>query len=483
MDNLVKTSDLLPSTVLQPHQQRVLKKLKEHPGGMLLYHSLGSGKTLSSIAAAEQLHEPYTAIVPASLRANYRKEQEHYTDQQLPSQIMSYSGLARKHPVTNTGSVIFDEAHRLRNPRSKQTIEALNAANRSKQPLLLTGTPVVNDPADFAPLMSILTKNQVTPEDFRNRYVKERKVNPSLLRRILGATPGIEEELTHEDELKGLLKGHVDYYAPPKPQVPVQHEDVETEMSGQQSDLYKAMWGQLPWILRWKLKNQFPLGHDELKRLTSFLTGPRQVGLSTLPFMRANANPLKAFDTSPKLTKAFELLQSKLVDPRTKALIFSNFIEAGLKPYSAALDRAKIPHALFHGGLSDAQRKQLVEDYNTNKIRVALLAPSGTEGLSFKGTQAMQLLDPYWNKVRGQQSEGRGIRYNSHFDLPEELRNVTVQRFISKLPLGFTDRLLAGLGFDREAKRLASDDYLQQLSAKKEKLNEKFLSVLKDVGS
>jgi superfamily II DNA or RNA helicase len=478
-----KLADLLPDISLQPHQEKVMKRLREHPGhNLLLMHGLGTGKTLSSIAGAEEVGEPYTAVVPASLRQNFKSEQERFTDQSLPSSVLSYSELGRGKPIENANTLIFDEAHRLRNPDAKQTTRAIAAANKAKQTLLLTGTPVVNDPADFAPLMSILTKKPVNQEQFRKRFVEEKEVDPGLIKRILGYTPGVVEDIAHPEELKELLKGHIDYYAPDKSVVPVKYEDIPTEMSSQQTDLYKAMWGQLPWVLRWKLKWNFPLSHQELQKMTSFLSGPRQVGLSTLSFMRKK-DPLKAFNQSPKLQTAVGNLKEKLKDERTKALVFSNFIDSGLSPYEAALTKANIPHAMFHGGLNDNSRKKLVEDYNAGKIRVALLGPSGTEGLSFKGTQLIQLLDPYWQGTRGRQSVGRGLRYDSHWDLPEDLQNVNVQRYISRLPLGLKQRLLSHLGFDEEAHRLAADDYLMHMAEKKDTLNNKFLQVLKDVGT
>lgn len=478
-----KQADLKPDIQLQEHQQHVLDRLKDNPTSMLLMHALGSGKSLTGIAAAEQLGEPYTAIVPAALRANFRGEQDKFTDKKLPSNVMSYSELARGAKPSYLNTLIYDEAHRLRNPATKQTINAVNASLQAKQNILMTGTPIVNDPADFSPLMSILTNKPISPDKFRERYVKEREVSPGIVKRILGYTPGVEEGLAHEDELKALLKGHVDYYSPDKSVVPTTHENVVTEMSDEQSQLYHAMWNKLPWILRWKLKWQFPMNKQELTRMTSFLTGPRQVGLSTLPFMKNKADPYKAFQQSPKLQSAFNNLQTTLKDQRTKALIFSNFIDAGLSPYAEALKRSNIPHAVFSGKLNDEQRRKLVEDYNTNKIRVALLGPSGTEGLSFKGTQLIQLLDSYWNPVRGRQAQGRGLRYDSHFDLPEDLKNVKVQQYIAQLPLGFKDKLLSHLGFDRQANRLAADDHLMQMSKRKDMLNQRFLNLLKEVGS
>lgn len=478
-----KTSALLPDVSLQEHQKKVLNKLRDHPINVLLYHDLGSGKSLSSIAAAEQAGQPYTAVVPAALRQNFINEQDKFTDKETPSSVLSYSELARDKLIPHPETLIFDEAHRLRNQESKQTSNAITAADKAQNTILLSGTPVVNDPADFASMMSMLTKKHITPEEFRARYVKEHEVDPGLIKRILGYTPGVEEGLANEDELRHLLAGHVDYYKPDKSVVPVQYEDIPVEMSSEQAQLYQAMWNKLPWILKWKLKWQFPLNHNELTRMTSFLTGPRQVGLSTLPFMRANANAYKAFQQSPKLQKAVELLKDQLKDPRAKALVFSNFIDAGLTPYAAALDKAKIPNRIFDGTLSDVQRKKLVDDYNSNKIRAVLLGPSGTEGLSFKGTQAIQLLDPHFNAVRGRQAIGRGLRYDSHFDLPDDLKNVRVQRFISRLPLGLKDRLLSMVGFDREAERLAADDHLTQMALRKDKLNHQFLDLLKDIGS
>ena len=70
-----KQADISPSIQLQPHQERVVNKVqsqlaKNDSARLLLYHSLGSGKTLSGLAAAEASKTPYTAIVPASLRTN-----------------------------------------------------------------------------------------------------------------------------------------------------------------------------------------------------------------------------------------------------------------------------------------------------------------------------------------------------------------------------------------------------------------------------
>jgi hypothetical protein len=477
-----KTAGLLDDVQLQPHQSRLADEASRAPLRKLLVHALGSGKTLTSIAASEAGGDPYTAVVPAALRENFKGEQRKFTDGQLPSSVMSYSGLGSNKPVANPQSLVFDEAHRLRNPESMQSQRAQELANHARQVLLLSGTPVVNRPGDLAVPTNMLTGSHFTPESFEDKFVGEKKVSPGLLRRLMGVKPGTEPVVKNPEEFKALLKGHVDWYEPDKSVVPVNREDVAVDMGVEQSRLYRAMWEQLPWYIRWKLKNDFPMSRQELARARGFLVGPRQVSLSTLPYMKTQ-DPHKAFQQSTKLRKAFELLGDKLKDERTKALVFSNFVGAGLTPYAAALQKANVPHAVFHGGLSDQQRKQLVEDYNTGKTRVALLGPSGTEGLSFKGTQLIQLLDPYWNPIRGRQAVGRGLRFDSHGGLPEDLQNVHVQRFLSRLPLGFKDRLLSRVGLDRSREQLGADDHLAAMEARKGRLNQKFVNALKDVGT
>jgi hypothetical protein len=480
-----KLADLLGNVSLQPHQQALADEAEEaarqgKPLRKMLLWSLGSGKSLGALSAAERLGGSYGAVVPAALRPNLQKEVSKFTTSR--PDVVSYNRLAQGGAPQDINTLIADEAHRLREPGSLQSQEFAQAARKAKNLLLLSGSPLVNRPSDLAVPTSLLTGKNISPQQFEERYVGEKRVSPGLLARLRGIKPSTEPEIQNEEELKALLKGHVDYYAPDKPVVPVTHEDVPVEMGVEQSRLYRAMWDQLPWHLRWKLKHQFPLSRQELMRTQSFLSGPRQVGLSTLPYLK-NQDPETAFSQSPKLQMALSKLQETLKDERAKALVFSNFIGAGLTPYSHALTKHNIPHAVFHGGLSDAQRKQLVEDYNADKIRVALLGPSGTEGLSFRGTQAVQLLDPHWQGVRGRQAIGRGLRYDSHLGLPEELQHMKVQRFISRLPLGMADRLLERVGMDRTQRSFGADDYLSRMAEKKEKLNQKFMDLLRESGT
>ena len=91
-----------------------------------------------------------------------------------------------------------------------------------------------------------------------------------------------------------------------------------------------------------------------------------------------------------------------------------------------------VPYGVFHGGIPLKQRKQTLQDYNEGKLRALLLGPAAAEGISTKGTNLIQLLDPHWHESRLNQARGRGLRFDSHTGLPEDLKNVAVKRYISE---------------------------------------------------
>lgn len=483
----IKTAKLRDDVSLQPHQQEAAQALQQSPK-QLYYMGLGSGKSLAGIAGAEQAGEPYTAIVPAALRNNFNKEIDKFTDRQTPSEVLSQEALALGREPSHGGTLIVDEAHRLRSEDALRTKAVQEAARNADRVALLTGSPIVNRPSDLAPLISILNDKPLSTKAFDEQFLGKQEVSPGFWASWWhNVQPGIEEGPKNVDKLKELLRGKVQYYAPAKPMVDVETKNVEVPMSPEQEQLYRHMWGRLPWTTRWKLQREFPLSESEAKSLTSFLSGPRQVGLSTLPFMGNGKDPYKAFQQSSKLQEAMKSLQTTLQDPAGKAVVFSNFIDAGLTPYAAALERAGVPYSMFTGKLDDKEKRKAVDDYNANRSRVMLLGPAGAEGISLKGTRLLQRLDGYWNQARTQQAIGRGVRFDSHTELPEDQRKVLVEQYYSKLPerKGYLRRAWEGLLGAKDVPpkyEKGPDDYMEEVASRKEKLNERFRDILREVG-
>ena len=482
--SLVAKSAAMQSGVTpQEHQQRVADRITDDDARLLVYHGLGTGKSLASILAAEQAKEQsggdYGVVAPASLIPNFEKEITKFTDNELPN-TMSYTGMGLgkkfKNPVD---TLIVDEAHRLRNPLSKSNKAIADQAASARRLMLLSGSPVVNSPADLASPLSMLTNVNITPKEFKQRFVGKREVRPGFFARLRGVDPGEESFVTNEDQLRELIKGHVDYQPSKNPEgVDVHEEVIHTPLSKEQFRIQNAVRERIPLKLRWKLDREFPLSAVESKKLNAFLSGLRQISLSTQSF-RADKDPFVAFQQSGKLTKALSNLKAVLdTDERKKALVYSNYVGAGLEPYAAALASEKVPYGMFHGGVPAIDRKKAIDDYNEGRLRALLIGPAGAEGISTRGTSLIQLLDPHWNETRSRQATGRGLRFDSHEGLPEELKNVKVQRYISSSE----EPSILGRLLGRSRVR-TGDEVVQALSQRKEDLNNKFRRILQEEGS
>jgi len=462
-----KFAKLRGDVQLQAHQQEVLDALEEQDA-LLLYHGLGSGKSLSSIAATEGMNTD--VVVPASLRENYKKELAKFTTTPGKRNVMSYESASKG--IKPQDALVVDEAHRLGNSGTSRTKAMLELAPNYKKRILLTGTPIRNHPHELAPLLRMLDpKNRDLPLDptgFRQEFVEEEKIDPGFFRRIfLGMKPGILEKAKNLGVIEKAFKGKVHHYQPDQDNFPERRDQlVEVPMDQEHLDIYNTVIEKANPALARKIRSNFPLSKQETGKLNAFLTAPRIAVNSPEAYggTKPSSKFLRAFDDFQRASKK---------NPGHKAITYSNFIEGGVEPYSRLLSKAKVPYGVFQGGLSDKARKQLVEDYNTGKIKNLLITGAGSEGLDLKGTRAIQLLEPHWNDPRLEQAIGRGIRFGSHTHLPEEDRNVDVLRYLATIPKSFTQRLF---GSDPDT---SVDEYLYNLSKKKDALNQQFLKTLR----
>lgn len=471
MDKLAKLK-----TQLQPHQARVVSRIQqEDQPGLVVAHGLGSGKTLTSIAAQDAMDEPADVVVPAALKANYLKERTKHLQnpKKNPAHLQSIEMAARTGEVASKPSplLIVDEAHRARDTGTK-AYKALRD-NEAQKRLLLTASPFYNHPVDIAPLVNIAAGNQVLPHDkaeFAQKYISERTVDPGFFSRVVhGVKPGTVEELNpaNKGELQTHLRKWVDYHPNSEVGFPrVVREDVPVEMTPDQLKVYETVMGRAPsWVAN-KVRAGLPPSKQESKQLNAFLGAVRQVSNSTRAFGEQREEP--------KIQKAYENLKQTLdANPRAKAVVYSNYLDSGVVPYRERLQQSGIPFGEFTGEMSKKERDELVKQYNEDKIRALLISSAGGEGLDLKGTRLMQVLEPHWNVEKLKQVEGRGVRYKSHEHLPEEEREVRIQRYLATRPRsGILEKLkLKDPGG-------SVDQYLAQRSAEKEQLNQQFRDLL-----
>ncbi len=485
-DELEKQADVVSK--LQPHQRRVVDRIQQDDQpGLVVAHGLGSGKTLTAIAAQDALGMPADVVVPAALQANYKKEIKKHTKGRVPkASVQSMQNVATKKLELKNPMAVVDEAHRMRDPSTAtfQTLKKMHAKKR----LLLTGSPFYNHPADIAPLIDLAANRKVLPfdkEEFTRRFISEKKIQPSLFQQAANhfrapenrVNPGTVPTLYQKraPELREAFSKWVDYHpgnaaAAGFPEV--EHRNIKVPMTKEQLRVYDTMMDKAPPWVATKVKRGLPPDKKESQQLNSFLTAARQAANTTSPFVQD-----KSKVEDPKIQLAFEHLKKTLgSSEKAKAVIYSNFLQAGIDPYKARLDAEKIPYGEFTGEMSKKKRDELVRQYNSGKLRTLFLSSAGGEGLDLKGTRLMQILEPHWNEEKIKQVEGRGARFQSHADLPPEERKLLIENYLSSRPQGVGTKL-GKLIFGREPDK-SVDEYLTNMSENKEKLINEFRALL-----
>lgn len=484
---------------LQEHQERVAKRIEDGES-LLAVHSLGSGKTLTALEAAKRVQKrdpegQIVAIVPAPLVSNMEKEIDKHKIgiDKKRFHVTSYE-MAMKNgeniAALKPSLVIMDEAHKGRNVGAERTRFVRWLGANSKQTLMLTATPSYNKASDVAVLTNTLAKKKVLPEDpkdFESAFTYTTHRSPGFFREaFLNMDPIEETGLRNQKILQDVLGKHLDFHDAQKHNKEDFPEKVETthdvEMSPEQEKMYKYVEGELPVHLRLKIRSGLPMSKKEIQALNSFSTGIRQVSNTLDPYLASSEAKEKSI--TPKLQKMVDNLHehSKTI-PNFRGVVYSNYLDAGLRPYSRELTKRGINHAIFDGSLSAKKKKELIESYNEGKLPVLLVSSSGTEGLDLKGTKVMQVMEPHFNAEKINQVIGRGIRYKSHAHLPEEERKVLVEKYRSVLPKKKFESVIekhkgalkSFFGMDTGENDKSIDEYLNTMSHEKKDFSEQIL--------
>ena len=459
-----------------PHQRQLAEKLTDQPG-LVAHHGVGSGKSFSTINAAEHHELPLLAVVPASLRNNFKKEIQQ-SGFKRPHMVVSYEEAQKRledpefKQFAENALVAFDEAQR--GGRQESQRSKLLGAVPAKKKLFLTGTPMRNAPHEIAPMINAISPGALpkTQSEFDNKFLSPREVPVGFWGRLRGAKPGKEYTPTNLMDFETAIKDKVDYYdAVDRSEYPSHSESiVEVPMTGRQQAAYDFTMGRYP-ALAYKVRHGLPLNKQEQRNFRAFMSGPRQVSNHPGGF-----NTSATDDDAPKIRKAAdEVYQRAQADPNYRGVTYSSFLDTGVRPLMRELDRRGIRYAVFTGEQDDAERKRIIEDYNSGKIQQLLVSGAGAEGLDLKGTRLMQVLEPHWQEELINQVKGRGIRYRSHAHLPEQDRHVEVQRFHSVPRPGFFGRMF---GKTRGSEK-SVDEYLYERAKRKQEITKPFLDIMR----
>jgi SWI/SNF-related matrix-associated actin-dependent regulator 1 of chromatin subfamily A len=160
------------------HQKESIQKLVENKK-FILADDMGLGKTTSTIIAALETGSKKVLIIcPATLKINWKREIENYTDRPIficegknynnesDFVIINYDIIKNFHDpknkkesqILNTGFdlVIIDEAHYIKNAQAQRTKLINDIVKEIERLWLLTGTPMTSRPIDYYNLLSLV---------------------------------------------------------------------------------------------------------------------------------------------------------------------------------------------------------------------------------------------------------------------------------------------------------------------------------------
>lgn len=302
-------------------------------------------------------------------------------------------------------SVVADEIHRSKDPKSKQTRALWSATGNAPIRFAMTGTPIANDVVD---LWSIL--HWLSPEDWPSKTKWIDRMIDTMLNAfggmmVIGVKPHMEDEFykSVNPYMRRMLKDRV---LPWLPKVINDRRDVE--MSTKQKKAYDQM------------RNHMIAELEE----GGALVAPSVLTQTTRLIQFANAYAvLNADPTTGEL-------KTTLSEPSCKVDALMDDIKNGdfgndsiavcavsrqlIELLSSAMTKAKISHGLITGAQNEDERQQAIDDFQNRKIKwILFTAQAGGVGVTLTAARRLIMLQRPWSLVDYKQAIDRVHRIGS----------------------------------------------------------------------
>lgn len=451
---------------LYPHQ-RVGALFLAKAGAALLADEVGTGKTVTTIAAFGVLDElglnpfPLLLIAPNSTKGQWAEHWErwwsgirvsvvdgsaakrrdaleedadvyvmHWQAVRLHSRLAPYGGIRLRKCGDHRGgdpevkisncdvhekelnrlnlrSVVIDEAHRAKDCRSQQTraVWAVQRQEKVQFRFALTGTPIADHPGDLWPVMhGIAPLEYPTRRNFEERYCLTTWA-PFGGHNIVGINPSTREEFFgfFDPRFRRMPKNLVVDFLPP-----VVRERRDAPMAPKQQRAYREIEEEM--MTRTE-DGDLILTTNNLARnirLVQFASAYAEVD---------EAGEVRLSEPSPKLDILEEILEDA-----AKPIVVCAESRQLIELAAARLERRKIPYGLLVGGMTADQRTAVLRELDDSQIRVLLFTmQAGGEGVNMTRADTIVRLQRSWSMLSNVQSLGRVHRIGS-----EQHRSITV---------------------------------------------------------
>ncbi|GGK41155.1 hypothetical protein GCM10011591_10880 [Nocardia camponoti] len=388
-------------------------------GGAVLADEMGLGKTVQTIGLlAGRVGRPQLVVCPTSLVGNWTHEIAKFAPGLAPvawrgggvpteanAVVVTGYPTLRLHggqlSETHWGTVVFDEAQVLKNPRT-QVAKAARALPTDAR-VALTGTPVENHLDELFALL-----NLTAPRLFAHRTQFRRRFVRPISEGSTTAAARLRDAI--EPVVLGRKKIQVATALPAKI-----HSDLRCDLTEEQERVYDR-------VLANAIDEGFGAGAQRQSRVLAALTQLKQVcnhpGLIT-------GDLSDIAGRSGKFDLCIDIVGTN-IETGDPTLVFTQYRKTGELLVEHFANEFGVAAPFFHGGLSAADRAKIVADFQSSdgpQVLILSLRAAGT-GLTLTRAADVIHFDRWWNPAVEAQASDRVHRIG-------QTRTVTVTTLTS----------------------------------------------------
>jgi SNF2 family DNA or RNA helicase len=457
---------------LRPYQEEAVEGML-HQGQMLLAMIMGAGKTPTTLAAVEALHEDgevdrCLVIVPASLKYQWRDEIKKFTDatavvidgpkagrtgQWRSSHSARYviinpeTLMNDKDQIGAYQCVVVDESTMLKNRGTKRSKLVKRIGRAAPYRFALTGQPIENRPEELFSIMEFVNKDVLG--DFttfdRTFIVRDNWGKPKRYRNLDRLHVRMEPYLVRKtrEDIADQLPAVIHQFLPIKFDRPgaAAYEQIAADLlselsraisqsGGRKFDLFSFYGGKDGNEAQGQVMARLTVlrmlcDNPDLVRISAskYLDTTTKAGSQFAADVVA-AGWLDHVRSAPKLEACVDYVDEVISeDPTNKIVVFS-FFKENLRLIKAATSKI-CDSVIFDGGMTasekDAAKQKFAKDKN---CRLFLSSDAGGYGVDLPMANYLLSYDLPWSSGRLEQREARIIRLSSEFE------HVTVSTFV-----------------------------------------------------
>jgi len=453
-------------------------------GRFLLGDDMGLGKTPQAIALASYYKKdwPVVVLAPSSLLFNWKKEFMAWMNieekdinvikkgKQLPKgmiTIASYDyaqkrGDKLKEYLGVRGILIVDEAHNIKNSKSKRTEAIIGISHAAKRSIIVTGTPFLNKPIEIWPLLYAIKPQHPEWSDyseFAKKYCEGKliKINKRMIFSANGASQ-VEEfhDLIREEVMVRRLKtdeGVLD-------QLP---DKVRVTQYFETDDKYIENINALVQTLRNNIRKYYHQTSGNCKEVKKLLFTDLSASVEEDVFEAYRLAGMA------KVEMIKDWITDKIEGDIGKLIIFGHHKEF-LGEIENHLIATKIKYMKIDGSVTKENRFKYTEQFQKDdSIQIALLSINAASvGLTLTAASHVLIGELPWTPALAQQAECRAHRNGQesvvtcYYAIANGTLDGTLWNMISSKSNVLSSMLDGGFGDEMEA-ALNSNDIIDAL--------------------